>query len=168
MSTVGQAARLQCPIPENAKVAIGHCEMWAHLRRQKDNPAIAPLQAHCDGSGRADLTAERQQFLLHQARFANPDGIGERVQQFIAMRFADLLGLQQLLSTERRHRFMALDASETGIAIAQISKTRDADPFVGALALVVKGHLLRGDAALLQADLVIDSAFDERPEHGRH
>ena len=142
--TVGQPTGFQRPIPEDAEVAIGHCEMWAYLRRQKDDPAIAPFQAHRDVSGRGDLTAERQQFLLRQARLANPDGIGERVQQLIAVRFTDLLGLQQLLPAERRYCLMALDPSETGIAIAKISKTRDSDPFMGALALVIEGLLPRG------------------------
>src|SRR5262245_60931806 len=67
--------------------------------------------------------AERQQFHLRQARLADPDGIGERMQQLVAMGFADLLGLQQLLPAERCHRLVALDAPETGIAITEVAET---------------------------------------------
>ena len=46
-------------------------------------------------------------------------------------------------------------------------QTGDADPFMGALALVVKRGFLGSDAALFQAGLVIGPALDERLEHGR-
>jgi hypothetical protein len=47
-------------------------------------------------------------------------------------------------------------------------QTGDADPFMGALALVVKRGFLGSDAPLFHASFVIRPALDERPEHGRH
>jgi hypothetical protein len=85
----------------------------------------------------------------------NPHGVGQRVQQREAVGFGDLLRPQQLFPPERRHGFVALDAPEAGVAVAQVAEAGDADPLQRALAGLIARRYCRLKDLGLQLAFII-------------
>src|SRR5437867_3864515 len=116
-------AELELVVLEEAVVSVQRADAGC-LAREEYNPLVPAFELDREADGARDVLADF--FDGIRVRFRpQPNGIDDAVDDLVAMGFGDLHRADEDVPCKRVNRFVALDATESGIFVTLISETCD-------------------------------------------
>src|SRR2546422_4559074 len=114
------AAELELVVLEEAVAAVQRADP-GRLAREEHDPLVAALELDREADGARDLLADLLDRICVRGG-PQPDGIDDAVDDLVAMGFGDLHRADEDVPRVRVDRFVALDATESGIFVSLVSK----------------------------------------------